>query len=361
MAEASTTIYHSLTITITITTTTTTTTSAHLQSLRRRSKRASTPSTPHTNTESTQPPHPPLPSSLWLNPMALLQDNNLSMSSNNHYAATTTTTTTAPASRKSSTESARRSNTQASAYAVDAATMALTGFHFSTTSGAGGARPRRNVSGDGDAAHHVTGECERLFCETLKAVFLVEKGTGLETSLVMGVQRQPTSDGDRLRYTNRDGDVGSINHGGVQIPQNTIMEHALPTPSPSPDGRNYPRVRKGAVIREYMEMWDYTGGARFRGFVAEKDDERALFVFFDKAVIGKDLKPGLMALLELAGTDGFDCSQLVICVDRTADDDDVKDTTRDLGWVGFELMTLDAWSDGKDCVSERWIFLSMDV
>ncbi|KAF2772501.1 hypothetical protein EJ03DRAFT_266321, partial [Teratosphaeria nubilosa] len=185
----------------------------------------------------------------------------------------------------------------------------------------------------GDAAHHVTGECERLFCETLKAVFLVEKGTGLETSLVMV----------------------------VQIPQNTIMERALPTPSPSPDGRNYPKVGKRAVVREYMEMWDYTGGARFRGFVAEKDDERALFVFFDKEVIGKDLKPGLMALLELAGTDGFDCSQLVICVDRTADDEDVKDTTRDLGWVGFELMTLDAWSNGKDCVSERWIFLSMDV
>jgi len=56
--------------------------------------------------------------------MALLQDSNYSNSSNNHY-------------RRSSSESSKRSNTQASAYAVNASTMALTGFHFSTC-GAGG-------------------------------------------------------------------------------------------------------------------------------------------------------------------------------------------------------------------------------
>lgn len=57
--------------------------------------------------------------------MALLSDCNYSRSSSNY-------------ARKTSTESARRSNTQASAYAVNADTMALTGFHFSTC-GAGGA------------------------------------------------------------------------------------------------------------------------------------------------------------------------------------------------------------------------------
>ena len=57
--------------------------------------------------------------------MAMLQDYS-HRSSNSNYA------------RKTSTESSRRSNTQASAYAVDATTMALTGFHFSTC-GAGGA------------------------------------------------------------------------------------------------------------------------------------------------------------------------------------------------------------------------------
>jgi hypothetical protein len=56
--------------------------------------------------------------------MAMLMENNLSHSSSNSY-------------RKTSSESTRRSN-MASAYVVNAATLALTGFHFSTT-GAGGA------------------------------------------------------------------------------------------------------------------------------------------------------------------------------------------------------------------------------
>lgn len=55
--------------------------------------------------------------------MAML-DSNYSRSSSNYH-------------RKTSVESSRRSNTQASAYAVNASTMALTGFHFSTPSGEG--------------------------------------------------------------------------------------------------------------------------------------------------------------------------------------------------------------------------------
>ncbi|KAK4548994.1 hypothetical protein LTR36_008767 [Oleoguttula mirabilis] len=126
----------------------------------------------------------------------------------------------------------------------------------------------------GDAAHHITEECERLFCETLKAVFLVEKNTGLENSLVMDVQHN-----------------SSNMNSARDIPQHTITKHDLPTPSPSPDGRIYPK-KEGGLIREYVEMWDYAGGTRFRGFVVEKEDERAMFVLFDKEVIGKDLKPG---------------------------------------------------------------------
>ena len=60
--------------------------------------------------------------------MALLNNNNYSNSSSSNIYTTA----------RASTDSAKRSNTQASAYAVDASTMALTGFHFSTTSGAGG-------------------------------------------------------------------------------------------------------------------------------------------------------------------------------------------------------------------------------
>ena len=68
-----------------------------------------------------------------------------------------------------------------------------------------------------------------------------------------------------------------------------------------------------------------------------------------------------MALLELASSDAFGCSQLVVGVDRTAMEEDVKDTTRDLGWVGFELIMLDAWSGDRGCTSDRWIFTGMDV
>ena len=68
-----------------------------------------------------------------------------------------------------------------------------------------------------------------------------------------------------------------------------------------------------------------------------------------------------MALLELASTDDFECSQLVICVDREAGEEEVKDVSRDLGWVGFHLMTLDAWKEADQTISNRWLFLEMDV
>lgn len=75
------------------------------------------------------------------------------------------------------------------------------------------------------------------------------------------------------------------------MPKKTNINHGQPTPSPSPDGRIFPRP--GGLVTEYVEIWDYAGGARFRGFVAEKgQDMRAMFIFFDKQVIGMDLKPG---------------------------------------------------------------------
>ncbi len=130
----------------------------------------------------------------------------------------------------------------------------------------------------GDAAYHITEHCERMFCETLKTVFLVEKDTGLDNSLVMGTQN-----------------TTSNNSGAVSIParqQPTMMKHDLPTPSPSPDTRKG-YLEMGGMLKEYVEVWDYSAcDARFTGFVAEKEEERALFIFFDKDVMGKDLKPG---------------------------------------------------------------------
>ena len=142
------------------------------------------------------------------------------------------------------------------------------------------ARLRRPVAArkrSGDAAYHITEECERLFCETLKAVFLVERDTGLENSLVVDTRNTLYSS-------------SAVRIPKQQQQQPTILKHDLPTPSPSPDGRIYPQA--GGLVREYVEVWDYAGDARFRGFVAEKDDERSLFVFFDHEVMGMDLKPG---------------------------------------------------------------------
>ncbi|KAK0273641.1 hypothetical protein LTR35_012078 [Friedmanniomyces endolithicus] len=192
----------------------------------------------------------------------------------------------------------------------------------------------------------------------MKAVFLVERDSGRQKSRVMYAQ-ESRSGGD-----DSSGTVGAP--VGVNVPRatahSTVFEkHGLPTPSPSPDGRSYPKPGGGAAVKEYVEVFDYVGGARFRGFVAEREDERSMFVFFDKDVIGKDLKPGLMILLELASSDEFECSQLVICVDRFADEKDVKETTRDLGWVGFELAMLDAWAGHSNVVSDAWFFFGMDV
>nr|OQO28196.1 hypothetical protein B0A51_03984 [Rachicladosporium sp. CCFEE 5018] len=179
------------------------------------------------------------------------------------------------------------------------------------------------------AAHYITEECERLFCGTLEAVFLVEKGTGLSGPLVMDAHNEE----QRSRKTGPRDDYAVKASGAA------------------------------GSVTDWLEVYDYHGdGVRFRGFVAESPKQRAMFVFFDKNVVaGQDLKPGLTALLELASSDGVDCDQLIVCVDRTADETAAKDLTKDLGWVGFELTILDDWSGQKCTLSDRWLFLGMDV
>ena len=64
-----------------------------------------------------------------------------------------------------------------------------------------------------------------------------------------------------------------------------------PTNMPSPEMDNGAVKQKG-LVTDWLEIWDYVGGNRFRGFVAEKDGERTMCVFFDQEVIGGDLKAG---------------------------------------------------------------------
>lgn len=47
-----------------------------------------------------------------------------------------------------------------------------------------------------------------------------------------------------------------------------------------------------ASVTDWLEIWDYVGGATFRGYIAEHQGERSMFVFFDSGVLSSDLKPG---------------------------------------------------------------------
>jgi len=115
------------------------------------------------------------------------------------------------------------------------------------------------------------------------------------------------------------------------------------------------------VVSDWIEMWDYVGGIRFRGFVADKGDEKVMFVFFDQSVVSGDLKAGLMALLELCGVDHFSCERLVVCIDRHAEQPARDTLVKDLGWIGFSLATLDDFSNGGELMSEKWLFMDMET
>ena len=49
---------------------------------------------------------------------------------------------------------------------------------------------------------------------------------------------------------------------------------------------------QNALVSDWVEVWDYVGGIRFRGFVAESAHDKAMVAFFDQNVVGSDLKAG---------------------------------------------------------------------
>ncbi|MCJ1255683.1 hypothetical protein MMC24_003500 [Lignoscripta atroalba] len=231
-----------------------------------------------------------------------------------------------------------RPNILASCYSVDADTSALTGFHYSTT-GAGGTGIPEVSSGipspplspplaasllrdescstesskklrKGGAAYTITGECERLFCKILRATFLGERKAVKQDLLVLDAPKS--------------------------IHANNTVGHS---------------------VINWLEVWDYTGGIQFRGFITRNGSENGLFVFLSQEAVGRDLKPGLMALIELASCPGFDCTRLTICLDRLIEHTNLEGLTRGLGWVGFELTTLAPWAQGRSLISSEWLLL----
>jgi len=117
----------------------------------------------------------------------------------------------------------------------------------------------------------------------------------------------------------------------------------------------------GGLVRSYWEMWDYQGGCRFRGFVAEGQHETGMFVFFDEKAFGHGLKAGMMALIDLCDARGVNCSSIYVCLDRRLKSDEYASLMKDLRWVGFEPTTLADWTIYEDITSDRWTFLSMEV
>ena len=51
-------------------------------------------------------------------------------------------------------------------------------------------------------------------------------------------------------------------------------------------------VRGYEQIQQWVEMWDYTSDAIYRGFMTEASGERTLFVFFEETALGHGLKNG---------------------------------------------------------------------
>jgi len=70
--------------------------------------------------------------------------------------------------------------------------------------------------------------------------------------------------------------------------------------------------------------------------------------------------PRLIGLIELADVP-LGCSHVVICMDRHMSEDYAKSLMKSLQWVGFELRTLDHWAKGIDVISDKWLFLGMEV
>ncbi|PQE04817.1 ornithine decarboxylase antizyme protein [Rutstroemia sp. NJR-2017a BBW] len=175
------------------------------------------------------------------------------------------------------------------------------------------------------AAYAIREECERLFCENMKHIFLGEEGSASNGSFGMGTDTYSSIDDD-------DVDVHSY-FGNIKMNQS---------------------------IDAWVEIWDYSGGCSFRGFVGGYGEEKSLFAFFDSSVIGRDLKQGLMALIELAD-EVFAVSQVVICVDRLISEADRSAFMKSLRWVGFELTTLEMWSKALDTTSNRWLLMQLEV
>lgn len=71
-----------------------------------------------------------------------------------------------------------------------------------------------------------------------------------------------------------------------------------------------------------------------------------------------------MSIIDLATSPDFDCSALVVCLDRDIGQKSLPALIRDLAWVGFKLMTLEGLAGGgkgSSTLSSKWVFVAMEL
>ena len=231
------------------------------------------------------------------------------------------------------------------------------------------------VSDTGGAAIHIRKSVMRLFCETLRAVFLGERDQHLQDSLVMGAHTNELGSSVSTVSTMDSATAGNERHerlrrlssqsrGVVGAGLGAVWHAGLGTPPPDIYTAGAAGPLQLPFVQQWLEIYDYASDARFRGFVATNSyGQRTLFIFFERNIVGKDLKQALMALIELASTPALPpCEHMVVCFDREEGETPVtKALLRDLGWVGFELTTLKGWAEGFELVSGKWLFVGMEV
>lgn len=148
------------------------------------------------------------------------------------------------------------------------------------------------------AANTITEECERLFCETLRTVFLGERKWIVQDSLEVGSRNKQA---DTAPVRNRGQSFGSASagsafsdHSDLQTSEDVLMQR-FGTPSSVASSELDARDsvsdtgRSSGLLTHYLEIWDYLGGVNFKGFTTA---DKTLFIFFDEGVIGRELKQG---------------------------------------------------------------------
>ena len=139
------------------------------------------------------------------------------------------------------------------------------------------------------AASTVAGECERLFCETLRAVFLGESRADACGSLLAAGMRTNSED---ACIQSRRSVEGHERRAGMKVQRRHrgMKEQARLLGGRrhrAPDGF----AEERGFIQEWVEVFDYRGDASFRGFIAKGPcADKTLLVFFDQSVVGKELK-----------------------------------------------------------------------